>query len=143
MRVKELLQQLGVTQKDLAEKLGMTQTGLSLAISDDGNPPLKRLRQIADALDVSIADLFSDEIASDKLVAFIHCKGNSHTPTTIDQIMAVLKEWNERELHLSCHRQISNKINERFNEDESVQQALEIICKHLGYCLECESKKNK
>ena len=58
MRVKEILQQKGITQKEFAETLGMTQTGLSLAISDDGNPPLKRLRQIADALEVPITELF-------------------------------------------------------------------------------------
>lgn len=58
MRVKEVLKEKGITSKELAEKLGMTETGLSIAISDKGNPPLKRLQEIADALGVGITELF-------------------------------------------------------------------------------------
>ena len=43
MRVKELLKERGMTAKELAARLGMTETGLSIAIGDNGNPPLKRL----------------------------------------------------------------------------------------------------
>ena len=60
MRVKELLKQRGITAKELAERLGMTETGLSIAISDKGNPPLKRLQQIADALGVDVSELFTN-----------------------------------------------------------------------------------
>ena len=48
MRVKELLKERGMTAKELAARLGMTETGLSIAIGDNGNPPLKRLQEIAD-----------------------------------------------------------------------------------------------
>lgn len=61
MRIKQILQEKGITQKEFAKRLGMSETGLSLAISDDGNPPLKRLKQIADALGVNIAELFEAE----------------------------------------------------------------------------------
>lgn len=60
MRIKEILQQKGMTCKELAELIGMTPTGLSLAMSEDGNPPLKRLRQIASVLGVELRDLFDD-----------------------------------------------------------------------------------
>ncbi|MCC8037324.1 MAG: helix-turn-helix domain-containing protein [Bacteroidales bacterium] len=60
MRVKELLKQRGMTAKELASRLGMTETGLSIALSDRGNPTLARLRQIADVLGVSVADLFAE-----------------------------------------------------------------------------------
>lgn len=58
LRVKDLLKEKGITQKDLAEKLGMTEVGLSIAIGEDGNPPLKRLIEFADALGVDIIELF-------------------------------------------------------------------------------------
>ncbi|MFR0677614.1 helix-turn-helix domain-containing protein [Dysgonomonas mossii] len=58
MRVKELLKEKGITAKELAAKLGMTETGLGIAISEKGNPPLKRLQEIADALEVPFTDLF-------------------------------------------------------------------------------------
>lgn len=60
MRIKAILQEKGMTSKNLAEKLGMTPTGMSLIISGKGNPPLKRLQQIADALGVKVRDLFDD-----------------------------------------------------------------------------------
>lgn len=59
LRVKELLKEKGITQKDFSEKLGMTEVGLSKAINEDGNPPLKRLIEIADALEVEITELFA------------------------------------------------------------------------------------
>lgn len=61
MRVKEILKERGITAKELAGILGMTETGLSIAISDKGNPPLKRLEEIAAALDVSVPELFAPQ----------------------------------------------------------------------------------
>lgn len=58
MRIKEILREKGMTSKELALKLEMSETGLSLAIGENGNPPLKRLEQIAKELNVSIAELF-------------------------------------------------------------------------------------
>lgn len=59
MRVKELLKEKGMTAKELAARLGMTETGLSIAISDKGNPPLKRVEEIAAALGVEVTELFA------------------------------------------------------------------------------------
>lgn len=61
MRVKEILKERGITAKELAAKIGMTETGLSIAISEKGNPPLRRLQDIASALDVSVAELFAPQ----------------------------------------------------------------------------------
>ena len=58
MRIKELLREKGITAKELASKIGMTETGLSIAMEDNGNPPLKRLEQIATALGVPVTELF-------------------------------------------------------------------------------------
>lgn len=61
MRVKEILRQKGMTSKELAEALGMTETGLSIAISDKGNPPLSRIKQLAEVLEVDISELFAPQ----------------------------------------------------------------------------------
>lgn len=58
MRIKELLREKGITAKELASIIGMTETGLSIAMGENGNPPLKRLEQIAAALGVSVIELF-------------------------------------------------------------------------------------
>lgn len=59
MRVKELLKERGMTAKELAARLGMTETGLSIAIGDNGNPSLKRLQEIAYILNVEVSELFT------------------------------------------------------------------------------------
>lgn len=59
MRIKELLKEKGMTAKELAAKIGMTETGLSIAMGENGNPPLKRLEQIASTLGVEVSELFS------------------------------------------------------------------------------------
>lgn len=61
MRVKEILKERGITAKELAAKIGMTETGLSIAISEKGNPPLRRLQDIAAALNVGVAELFDTQ----------------------------------------------------------------------------------
>ena len=58
MRIKELLRENGITAKELASIIGMTETGLSIAMGENGNPPLKRLEQIASALGVPVTELF-------------------------------------------------------------------------------------
>lgn len=65
-----------MTAKELAARLGMTETGLSIAIGDNGNPPLKRLREIAAALNVEVADLFERRGG---FIALVRNHGETHT----------------------------------------------------------------
>ena len=58
LRVKEVLREKGITQKDFASKLGMSEVGLSKSINENGNPDLKRLNEISDALGVPVTELF-------------------------------------------------------------------------------------
>lgn len=71
MRIKELLREKGITAKELASKIGMTETGLSIAMGDNGNPPLKRLEQIAAALGVPVTGLF--EKPKEGVIHCPHC----------------------------------------------------------------------
>jgi len=58
LRVKEILREKGVTQKEFAFQLGMTEVGLSKSINENGNPDFKRLNEIANALNISFMELF-------------------------------------------------------------------------------------
>lgn len=71
MRIKELLREKGITAKELASKIGMTETGLSIAMGDNGNPPLKRLEQIATALGVPVTELFDKP--KEGIICCPHC----------------------------------------------------------------------
>lgn len=56
LRIKEICKEKGVSMTILAEKLGITSVSLSQCLS--GNPSLKRLQEIADALGVDLIELF-------------------------------------------------------------------------------------
>jgi|GEM_PF-986118 transcriptional regulator with XRE-family HTH domain len=67
LRLKELLQDKGVTGKDLAGKVGISTTGMSAIVSGKTFPRQEVLIEIANVLDVDIRDLFepTKEGASD------------------------------------------------------------------------------
>lgn len=50
----------GMSQGDLAQMVGVSQPHISRAEKGDDGPPLRLFREIAEALGVSLADLFSD-----------------------------------------------------------------------------------
>lgn len=55
MRIKEVIKQKGLTQKEVAEKLGMSLSGLVQIMT--GKPSLTTLEKIAAALDVEVWEL--------------------------------------------------------------------------------------
>lgn len=67
LKIKELCEQQGITQKELAERTGLTE----VAISKMSNPTKDTLVKISEALGVGIGDLFVKEEAPRKIV----CKG--------------------------------------------------------------------
>ena len=61
LRVKEVLREKGITQKELAERLGITEVGLSKSLGESGNPSLSTLSKIAVVLEVDFTELFKAE----------------------------------------------------------------------------------
>ena len=57
LRIKEICAEKGVTLQELAKRLGIRYQ--SLYESVNGNPSLSRLKEIANALGVDVADLFA------------------------------------------------------------------------------------
>lgn len=57
-RIKELLKEKGITISNLAEQIGTTQTSLSRALGDNGNPTYEKLNKIANVLNVEMSELF-------------------------------------------------------------------------------------
>ena len=58
--IKELCKKQGVTIKELAEKVGISANMLSIANSGNKGLSIKTLIKVADALGVSVGELFSD-----------------------------------------------------------------------------------
>ena len=72
MRIRDIIEQKGITTKEVADKLGISVSALNQSIS--GNPSVRVLENIATALDVPMWQLFAspEEIAgTGDFVAFI------------------------------------------------------------------------
>lgn len=59
LRIKEVMQERGMTQKKLAEEIGVAEISLSRSLR--GNPTVETLDKIASALGVEIQELFKSE----------------------------------------------------------------------------------
>lgn len=57
LRIKELLKEKGMMHKELAEKLRVTDIALRASLK--GNPTISTLEKVADALGVSVPELFA------------------------------------------------------------------------------------
>lgn len=62
LRVQEVCKEKGINMTILAKKLGVSYQALYAAVS--GNPTISKLKEIADALEVEVADLFQREAES-------------------------------------------------------------------------------
>lgn len=72
LRIKEILKEKNVTQEELAGNIGVTRSSFIKTIN--GNPTLDTLKKIADALDVTVPELFAPQNTTD-FTAFIDYKG--------------------------------------------------------------------
>ncbi|RQG76841.1 helix-turn-helix domain-containing protein [Pseudomonas aeruginosa] len=59
-RIRELRIRNGVTQEEFAERCGFARTYMSRIETGGANPSLDAIKVLADALNVSIPDLFTD-----------------------------------------------------------------------------------
>ena len=60
--IKKRIREYGFTTQQIAEKLSISQQAVSQAIN--GNPSLSRLKQIADAMGITVSELVADNPAS-------------------------------------------------------------------------------
>lgn len=72
-RIKELCKEKGFTISAIAEQIGTTQTSLSRALGDNGNPTLETLEKIATALGVNITELFDTPKSCTGSISCPHC----------------------------------------------------------------------
>ena len=83
IRLKEILSEKGITQKELAERLGISTVGMSKIATGD-NPSLSTLQKIADAISVPVWELLvsRDEICTTSPSGSTVCPHCGH-PLTI------------------------------------------------------------
>lgn len=69
MRIKEVIQEKGLTINKVAELMGVNRVSLSNTIN--GNPTVETLQKIATALDVPVSELF--ETPKEGVITCPHC----------------------------------------------------------------------
>lgn len=72
-RIKELLKERNMTQKELAQKIGISTVSLNRYMT--GNPSVSSLEKVAEALNVGISELFVHRKTVETVPAFKcpHC----------------------------------------------------------------------
>lgn len=89
LRVKELLHEKDLSQKDLAKHLDMTETGISKAIGSNGNLSLKKLEGIAKFLNVDFLELFTPANSDTK--GYIEHKGKVYKIESLNDLEELIK----------------------------------------------------
>ena len=69
LRIQEICKEKGITMQILAKRMNITYQALYASVS--GNPTIGKLKEIADALEVTITDLF--DRAEDNAIYCPHC----------------------------------------------------------------------
>lgn len=85
--VQKIMKEKGISRNDLAEKLNINPVSVSRLIN--GNPTIETLKKIADALDVSVPELFASQQTSD-FTAMIDYQGELKRFNTIEELKRFL-----------------------------------------------------
>lgn len=88
LRVKEIIKEKGLTMQEVSDKLGIVRDTLTRQIN--GNPTLDTLTKIADALGVSVPELFSPQ-SSGNFTALIDNDGQLIRFNTIEELKKYLQ----------------------------------------------------
>lgn len=90
-RLREILQERGLTLRSFSEMSGISQPNLSNYINGHVSPTLDTLVKIAGSLDIEIQDLFP---AKDKIEVYVRANGKSY-PITRQDILQLIKSKEE------------------------------------------------
>ncbi|WP_300728172.1 helix-turn-helix domain-containing protein [uncultured Bacteroides sp.] len=86
LRIKEIMRDKNITVQELADKMGVTSSCISRYIN--GNPTVSTLYKIAEALEVSINDLFNEQEQS--LEGYLMISGNFYKITNLTDLRKAL-----------------------------------------------------
>lgn len=90
LRVKEICNQKGITQKALSQKLGIAEISLSRSIN--GNPTVETLQNIADALGVEVWEFFTESRDKGEMYGLIQYNGQTYKIDSVDALRSLLRE---------------------------------------------------
>lgn len=98
LRIKEIMNERGVTSAWLSEQVGISKVAVSNIITGKSSPSLDSILKIAEALKVDILSLIygnSKEVNND-LTALIQHKGDFYKASTIEELEKIVSEIKEK-----------------------------------------------
>ena len=87
--VRELCREQGITMRELAQRMDVAPESLSRAIN--GNPQLSTLNNIADKLNVNVAQLFDTTLSVHDLSAIVVFRGKTIVTNMPDKLLSAAK----------------------------------------------------
>lgn len=89
LRIKEVCKEKGIKMADIANKLGISPVNLSMSLN--GNPTLSRLKEVADALGVEIADLFERRENNIEVNGYVEIQGKVYKLRNVRDLQVVIE----------------------------------------------------
>lgn len=96
IRLKEILKIHGISNKELAEKIDITKEAMSNIVTGKASPSANRLEQIANALNVPIWELFTDESNYNEVSGFVKIRNKIHEVRSFADLKQLLILENEK-----------------------------------------------
>lgn len=91
LRLKEILNQRGITLKDFASMSGISQSNLSNYLNGNISPTLDTLKKIATNLDIELVELFKEK---DDIEIYAKCGGKFYPISKHDILSLISKKKN-------------------------------------------------
>lgn len=92
LRVKSICKQQGITLKELAERMEVSPEAVTRMLSDNGNPTLSTLVNIAQALNVQVYELFDDFNADLLVRGYLEVKDKIHRINNFNDLQEVFNK---------------------------------------------------
>lgn len=90
IRIKEICQSKGITQRELADKMGISDISLNKTLRGE-YPQLQSLERIAKALDVDIAELFVRNAPDSEVDGYVKVKGILYEVHSFEDLKKLLE----------------------------------------------------
>ena len=88
LRVKDIIKEKGLTMQEVSDRIGIVRDTLTRQIN--GNPTVETLQRIADALEVTVPELFTSQSSSSDFTALIDYKGELKRFNSVDELKRFL-----------------------------------------------------
>lgn len=130
-----------MTARQLAEKMGVTPQYISNIANGKQNMSLPALQEMGNLIGVPAWRFLvsPEEVAASRVHAYIHINGTDHLPSSVEDTMTLLKEWDSEAFYHLCRVHCFSNLRELHATNAVIVQALDAICKELK--LDCDDSE--